>query len=200
MATLPKTLLATGIVLGGILGGAVTGASVGASPAASPAGSPAGSGAVSPAAPTPPTPVRRNQFFTGLVNGHSGTATIEVLCPGPLRMGQTGKPVAGQTIGVEKSPAVSTAGGFTGNRGHSIVAEFVPTSTVGAAIKETFTDYGNQPIPTSVRLPCTGTSTVLFAPRPTSPTAQSVQVTVTFVATCDTPACPVDTSRDRAPR
>jgi hypothetical protein len=167
MVKLSKTLVSAGIILTGMLGGAANGAQ--------------------PA----PSPVQPNQSFLGLVNGHSGSAVIEVLCPGPLRMNQTGHPVTGQTLAVESPSASAAAAGFTGSRGHSIVAEFTPTSTVGAEIRWTFTDYGSQPIPASLQLPCNATSTMLFAPRPRSMTSVATKVAITFEATCGSTVCPV---------
>ncbi len=139
-----QTLIGAGIVLITVLGGAVIGGPAGARSAL--------------------TPVGPKQSFVGLVNRHSNSATVQVLCPGPLRQNQTGKPVAGRTVGIATPSTVSTAPGFTGTRAHSIMAEFTPTPTVGATTDETFTVYGSLPIPTSVQLPCTGTAT--FSSRP----------------------------------
>jgi hypothetical protein len=60
----------------------------------------------------------------------------------------------------------------------------------------TFTDYGSQPIPTTILLPCYGSTTVLFVPRPTSRTARSAHVKITFVPTCGSTVCPA-TGGDR---
>jgi hypothetical protein len=135
-----------------------------------------------------------NQSFVGLVNDHPGKATVEVVCPGPLRVDQHGYALPGQTLGVESPSPVAAALGFTGTRADSIVAQFLTPSTTAAGTTVTFTDYGNQPLPTTVLLPCDGSSTAVFVPRPTSPTARSSRVTVTFEPTCDTPACPVTRS------
>jgi len=101
-------------------------------------------------------------------------------------------------MAVTNPVAVPAGSGFTGARAQSIVAEFVPVSSVGVAIEETFTYYVKQLIPTSVRLPCTGTSTVLFAPRPGGHAARNTRVAVTFVATCGSPVCPVGGRRPPA--
>jgi hypothetical protein len=45
----------------------------------------------------------------------------------------------------------------------------------------TFTSYGSPPIPTSLVLPCSATGSVVFSPRPTSRTARSTTVTVTYL-------------------
>jgi hypothetical protein len=63
------------------------------------------------------------------------------------------------------------------------VAQFSPSSTA-APPDLTFTTYGSQPIPTTLLLPCIGSGTVVFTPRPTSATARSVTLTVTFVSPC----------------
>lgn len=44
-------------------------------------------------------------------------------------------------------------------------------------------DYAvSAPIPTSLSLPCSGSATVAFVPEPTSLTAQTATVTVTFIS------------------
>ncbi len=170
MAKTFRPLVVTALVLTALLAGALPGTAAGADPATM---------AVGP-----------DQSFLGLVNGHSQNASVQVLCPGPVRVNQTGRPVAGQTLAVASPSAVAAALGFTGRRADSIVAQFVPVSTIGAAIAETFTHYGSLPIPPSVLLPCTGTATVLFAPRPTSHSARSTRVAVTFVPICGSTVCP----------
>lgn len=129
------------------------------------------------------------QMFIGLVNGQRSTGSVDVECPGPLRIGQTGYPAPGQTVGVsDQVPSLALAGN-TGSRGRSIVARFV-TSTAAALPTVTFTQYGTQAIPSTALLPCDGSGTVLFSPQPTSQTARSARVSVTFVSTCTNP-CPV---------
>jgi hypothetical protein len=176
MATLSKTLVGVGVILAAVLGAVGPGAVAGAKP---------GSGPVGP-----------NQPFVGVVNDQTTNASIKVLCPGPPRVHQTGHPVAGQTIGIGSPSAGPVAFGFTGSRADSIVAELV-TPAATAVPPVTFTTYGDQPLPTTLVLPCTGSSTVLFSPRPTSPTARHTHVAVTFEATCGGVVCPVDT-RGRA--
>jgi hypothetical protein len=138
-------------------------------------------------------PIGPDQGFVGLVNDSTTHATVQVLCPGgPIRVGERGHPVAGQTIGVsdvEATTAVSV--GFTGSLGRSIVASFTPATSTAAPGSVTFTRYGDEALPASLSLPCYGSATVLFVPRPTSPTARPSKVSVTFVATCGSPVCPV---------
>jgi hypothetical protein len=43
-----------------------------------------------------PAVIGPNQYFSGVVNGHTGHATINMACFGPIRPGQTGHPLAGQ--------------------------------------------------------------------------------------------------------
>lgn len=124
-------------------------------------------------------PIGPNQVFHGLVNGVHDKAQIAVVCPGPVMLGQTGHPAAGQTISVAQGPTSSSAGGYTGSVGTSVVAGF-PTSSV--ATVWTFTTYNDpQPISTAISLPCSGSSTISFVPQPTSTTARTDQFTVTFV-------------------
>ena len=146
-------LVATGILLTAVLGAAVPVAAAGA--------------------PSATVVVGPNQSFIGLVNGHLARATIEVVCPGPLRINQRGYALSGQTIGVASPSPVSAPLGFTGSRADSIVARLLTPTSTAAGTTVIFTHYGNQPLPTTVLLPCDGTSTALFLPRPSSPTARS---------------------------
>jgi hypothetical protein len=162
MATMTKALVGAGLVLASGLGAVVTGGPADAH--------------------TTPMSVGPKQAFVAMVNGVSANATVKVACPGSPSPNQTGKPVAGQTIGIA-SPSSAAAEGFTGRRANSIVAEFVPPATVGATIEETFTIYGNLPIPTTVQLPCSGTAAVVFTPTPSSRRARNTRVSITFQAT-----------------
>jgi len=178
VSKISPTLAAAGIVVAGILGVTVPAGLAGAQPAQRPIGP--------------------DQSFVGLVNDKTVNASVQVLCPGPIRVNERGHPVAGQTIGVSDVLAsAATSVGFTGSRAHSIVATFTPATSTAAPGSVTFTSYGDEPLPTTLNLPCYGSATVLFVPRPTSPTARSAHVNVTFVATCGGPVCPVVTS-DRA--
>lgn len=141
-------------------------------------------------------PIGPNQTFAGLVNGHTGRAKVDVYCPGPVRINQTGHPISGQTIGVE-SPSPSTVGGFTGSAADSIVATLAPTSAGTAPLSTIFTQYGSMPLPTTIVLPCHGTAKVVYTPAPTSPTARDATVRVTFVAVCPQ-VCPLDSARQHA--
>jgi hypothetical protein len=132
-----------------------------------------------------------HQTFIGSVNGEEVSSSVDVVCPGPMRVGQTGHPAAGQTIGVS-TPAPPIAGtGNTGSRGRSIIAQFITPSTATAVPAVTFSKYGTLPIPTTGMLPCSGSGAVVFSPLPTSHTARSGKVSVSYVATCTNP-CPVD--------
>jgi hypothetical protein len=114
-----------------------------------------------------------NQAFIGLVNGKHDHATIEVICPGPTN---TGHPAPGQTLAVHGG--VDDLPGFTGSRAHQIVATL---PTAAGALSVAFSRYDTPaPIPMSVVLPCGGTSKVVFSPVPTSHSAISDSVVVTF--------------------
>jgi hypothetical protein len=158
-----RVLLGGGVVLAAVVGSVAPGGVAGAT---------SGSGAVRP-----------HQTFVGLVNGSQTGAKVKVACSEAVRPGERGNPVSGQTIAV-RSPAPSSASsGATGSSGRRIVAQF-STSSTAAAPDVVFTSYGSQPIPTTLLLPCMGSGTVVFAPRPTSATARSVTLTVTFVSPC----------------
>lgn len=126
-----------------------------------------------------PVPIGPNQYFQGQVKGlHSG-AVIYVVCPGPATPGQLGHPVSGQSVDVVLNSA-TTPGGYTGSLGKSVVASFGPTSS-SAVQTLTFTSYyAPQNIPTTFWLPCGGSAVIPFAPQPTSPTAVTDHVSVTF--------------------
>jgi hypothetical protein len=177
IANLSKTTVAIGVVLASVLATMGPGAVASAKP---------GTGPVGP-----------HQSFVGLVNDQTKNASIKVLCPGPLRVHQTGHPVAGQTIGIGSMSASAAASGFTGTLADTIVVRLATpaASTASAFPPLTFTAYEDQPLATDILLPCTGQSTVLFAPRPTSPTARGAKVPVVFEATCGGIVCPVTARR-----
>lgn len=116
-----------------------------------------------------------NQQFAGVVNGSAANATVYVICPGPITPGRTGHPRTGQGVQV----VVNTGSGFTGSAASRIVATFGTSNSTQALV---FSEYGvPQDIPTTWFLPCGGTGTAVFAPQPTSSTARSATVRVTFV-------------------
>lgn len=125
-------------------------------------------------------PVGPNQFFSGVVNGQTGQATIRMACFGPIRPGQTGHPFAGQTVEAVLNPPSSAAvAGFTGTAANAIDVQFpTPVPTAPVVLRA----YGvPEAIPTSLELPCGGSGVVAFVPDPTSPTARTATVNVWFV-------------------
>lgn len=142
------------------------------------AASPAASAATHPV--QDPVPIGINEYFTGLVNAHPpGTASIDVSCAAGA---STGHPVAGQPVEVEPaSSAGVTDTGYTGSAGTSIKATLSPGTTT--AVIASFTSYYVKVnIPTTIIVPCSGSGTVTFAPSPTSSTARSATLPVTFVS------------------
>jgi hypothetical protein len=134
------------------------------------------------AAQPPIRPIGPNQAFNGLVNGSSSNAVIRMACFGPTRPGQTGHPLAGQTLEVVQS--ASTTGGFTG-QAHQIEADIflqTPTSVVPGTKLAVF-DYYNLPaaISTSLELPCWGSGGVVFNPLAGGPMGRPAVVRVSFV-------------------
>ena len=133
-----------------------------------------------------------NQFFTGVINGHLGNTTtpipIRMACFGPVRPGETGHPMGGQTLAVhELFPPTATAGslGFTGSD-HEIGVFFnvVPPVTARRSVTETpiFKRYDvSKPLPTSLTLPCGGSGTAYFTPIPVIPPSRTASVPVEFV-------------------
>jgi hypothetical protein len=126
-----------------------------------------------------PVPIRPNQFFTGLVNGHPpGQAVIYVICPGPITHGH---PIGNQPVEVRPAVPTSTTDlGYTGSAGRRITASLRSSPTVIPLA--TFTNYFVKAyIPTSITVPCSGTGTVAFVPSPGSANARTATLTVTFL-------------------
>lgn len=129
-----------------------------------------------------PIPIGPNMSFHGLVNGTAVNATILVGCFGPVVPGQTGHPLAGQSIEADSTPPTSTADGYTGSAGNRLVVTFTTSPSSSIIVLGTLNNfYQKVPIPTSVNLPCYGTGQVTFTPQPTSPTARSAAVKVSLV-------------------
>jgi hypothetical protein len=129
-----------------------------------------------------------NQAFRALVNGHSGhpaPVAIAVACFGPVFPGETGHPVAGQTVKVLLDANTASQSGFTGADATSIGVFFgaPPPATHAAPGLVTLARYGvAKAIPTSLLLPCTGTGQVTFVPLPmTPPTSRAAVVPVSYV-------------------
>jgi hypothetical protein len=131
------------------------------------------------------TRVGPHQIFVGLVNHQYGPANIAVGCVGPIRPGETGPVVGGQTVEILPAPSTASTAGYTGSAGRRVVVSIVvPVVTPGGPqIPITLTEYGKPaPIPTSLMVPCSGSGIALFTPEPTSKTARSASVPVRFVS------------------
>lgn len=130
-----------------------------------------------------------HQAFTAAVNGQSGVSqpvVIRMACGGPVKPGQTGHPVAGQTVSVLRATTVSNPVGDTGADSHQIGAFFgapPPSATSPAAGNLNFQRYGTKTLPVSDLLPCSGSGQVYFVPLPTVPGGQRiVDIPVTYVS------------------
>jgi hypothetical protein len=137
--------------------------------------------AAAAAAPVPvqdPVPIGPSEYFSGFINGHPpGQAVITVICPGPVN---TGHPAAHQTIEVKTAqPTSATDLGFTGSAGKRITAALTPASATTVLVSFT-SFFVPKKIPTSITVPCSGTAKVVFRPSPTSSTAKSAVLLVTF--------------------
>jgi hypothetical protein len=127
--------------------------------------------------PLPAGRVKPNLEFGALVNGTSSNPIIQMGCFGAVRPGERGHPMPGQTLEVFRPEALQVPG-FTGTGAGRIVATF--SDDTSAVVP--FARFSRlKAVPTSLSLPCTGTGQVVFAPRPSSPTAQSAVVTVQYV-------------------
>ncbi len=109
------------------------------------------------------TAIGPNQHFIGLVNGSNDNPTVETVCPGPSS--RRGHVAPQQMMSVAE---VADGAGGTGSFSQ-IYAWFVPphATTNRRPTTVTFTTYGpQQKIPTSIRVPCSGTRKVQFSPCP----------------------------------
>lgn len=150
-----------------------------------------GPAAAAVAAVQDPVPIGPNEYFSGLVNGSTGVtsaAVIQTNCFGPVQPGQTGHPLAGQSVEVELAqPPVSANGdiGFTGNA--TSITAFLswpfPASTTPTQLVAKFSDYYvKEPIPVTLTVPCGGQGAVTFTPASSSTTGRPATVVVTFLS------------------
>ena len=141
------------------------------------------------AAVPPQGKIGPNQYFSASIDGQLGIgspAIIRMACFGPLHPGQTGHPMAGQTMEVFRPEVVVTHLGYTGPSAHRISAFFnaPPPSAATATGNISFTHYAvPKKIPTSLVLPCAGSGNVYFVPFPSTPLgpATDAVVPVTYV-------------------
>lgn len=140
----------------------------------------------STAAAATPAPIRPHQFFVGLVNGQTVRATIRMACFGPVRPGQTGHPMAGQTVeALPLAGPVTAQPGYTGSlatRLQVTAAKTLDASGVPVLNEPvTLTAYGTPvAIPDTWVLPCYGSAPISFVPDPTSATAHTATVQASF--------------------
>jgi hypothetical protein len=131
------------------------------------------------AAVVDPAPIGPHQYFVGQVNGTSVNAVIQVVCPGPAFPGQTGHPVAGQTVDVMPTvSSTSTDVGYTGESADSVRVGLGNSTATSPVVLISWAVKAE--IPASLNLPCSGTGTVAFVPAPTSSTARTALVKVTY--------------------
>jgi hypothetical protein len=161
--TTARVLIGAGIVLGGLVVSPVPGASAGVRSTVRVIGP--------------------RQTFFGLVNGAASGAKITVVCPEAVQPHEMGHPANGQTIAVRSPAPSTTASASTGTKATSIVAEFsTPSATAASSV--VFARYGSKQIPTTLLLPCIGSGTIVFSPVPTSASARSETMAVTYVTPC----------------
>ncbi|QMU69676.1 hypothetical protein [Streptacidiphilus sp. P02-A3a] len=143
-----------------------------------------GSAGAAAAAVPDPLPIGPNQVFAGQVNGVADNAPIRTDCLGPITLGETGHPLAGQYVEAVPAPASSATAGYTGSAGQLLqVSLTAPVSSTLSTLIGTLNSYYVQlPVPTSLTVPCSGTGVVAFTPTPGSPTARSATVTVDFLS------------------
>jgi hypothetical protein len=128
-----------------------------------------------------PGPIGPHQAFLGEVNDATTNATIKMACFGPVFPGETGHPMDGQTV---KAVPISTPTPLRpGSTGSAATEIGVGCGLSSSALPPIVLHMWVAPakIPTTLTLPCYGTGTVTFVPLPSSPTARSATVQVTFV-------------------
>jgi hypothetical protein len=126
----------------------------------------AGAAAVASTAPAAATAIGPHQYFQGLVNMRTTSATIGVLCAGAANVGH---PLPDQTVAVELVlPPITSTLGYTGLDATSIVAWLNwPSPVAPPPVKVAdFTDYGTAAIPVNITVPCSGTGVMSFVPTP----------------------------------
>ena len=122
-----------------------------------------------------PAPIGPKTYFVGEINHSTGPATIQMACFGPVVAGQTGHPLAGQTVtALPVASPTSTTAGYTGTAATSISVTF--TSPVLSNLPIVLHDWAvSVAIPTTLILPCDGTGVATFTPMPGSSTARARQ-------------------------
>jgi hypothetical protein len=132
------------------------------------------------AAAQDPILITPNTSFEGLVNGKTADAVVTVVCPGPVTPTSVGHPVSGQTAEVRSGLTPVVPSGYTGGAGDEIVAGLdSPSASAQVIVFKAF--FAPAAIPTAWVVPCGGSGAMTFVPEPTSPTARSYTVPVTFV-------------------
>jgi hypothetical protein len=129
-----------------------------------------------------PALIGPHQYFVAQVNGVVEGAAVKVGCVGPVSATAYGHPLAGQTVDVQYAPvAADEVGlGYTGESATHVVVGFESLPVATRAV--TISQYGTKvAIPTTLSLPCSGTGTVVFVPGPTSDTALTATIPVTYV-------------------
>jgi hypothetical protein len=127
-----------------------------------------------------PAPIGPNTFFVGEVNNTAGPAVIQMACFGPVTPGETGHPLAGQTVkALPASTPVANTAGYTGSAADEILVSFNLASATTPIVLHYWAV--SAAIPTTLVLPCGGTGTVTFTPYPGSTTSRPATVTVSFV-------------------
>jgi len=128
-----------------------------------------------------PPPIGPNQVFQGQVNGVTDGAVIKVVCLGPVTSTSTGHPVSGQTVDALYAPGSTSLDGigYTGSAADHLVVDFGGGPVIGTPV--TLSAYDTKvEIPDWLNLPCSGTGKVNFVPAPTSSTARTATVVVTY--------------------
>ncbi len=137
--------------------------------------------AAAPLAAAAPPPIGPDQVFQGQVNEVTEGAVIKVACFGPVTPTSTGHPVSGQTVDAQylAGPTWTEGLGYTGASADHLAVDFGGGPAIGTPI--TLPAYDTKvTIPGWLDLPCFGTGKVAFVPVPTSSTARSATVTVTY--------------------
>jgi hypothetical protein len=129
-----------------------------------------------------PVVIGPDESFVGDVNGAISNGTIQMGCFGPVRPGEMGHPLAGQSTEVQLNNLIA-ATGFTGNADQieAVLTFPQPTPVALPIVLGTFNYYYvKDPISTGLLLPCYGSGEVKFIPVNGGPLARPWDETVSF--------------------
>lgn len=107
------------------------------------------------------------------------SVTYTVRCALPPTPGETGTPAANQDLYVVPAILGTPVRGFTGANANHLDAVFSFTSMPSETVEIDYY-FLSVPLPSTLRLPCSGSGVLTFVPLPTASNAQSETASVTY--------------------